>query len=68
MPSAMSLRTPWMGNTWRSISTCPKYIEKDPLIRREPWYQQYRRAFRPKLVVVVQRGPGSYAIIFPRRR
>jgi len=46
----------------------PEYIEKDPLIRREPWYQQYRRAFRPKLVVVVQRGPGSYAIIFPRRR
>jgi hypothetical protein len=46
----------------------PEYIEKDPLIRREPWYQRYRRAYRPKLVVVVQRGPGSYALIFPRRR
>ena len=46
----------------------PEYIEKDPLIRREPWYQQYRRAYRPKLVVVVQHGPGSYALLFPRQR
>lgn len=46
----------------------PEYIEKDPAIRREPWYEQYRRAYRPKLVVVVARGPGSYALIFPRRR
>jgi hypothetical protein len=46
----------------------PEYIEKDASIRREPWYQQYRRAYRPKLVVVVPRGPGSYALIFPRRR
>jgi hypothetical protein len=45
----------------------PEYIEKDPTIRREPWYEQYRRAYRPKLVVVVARGPGSYALIFPRR-
>jgi len=45
----------------------PEYIEKDPAIRREPWYQQYRRAYRPKLTVVVPRGPGSYALIFPRR-
>jgi hypothetical protein len=46
----------------------PEYIEKDPLIRREPWYRQYRRAYRPKLVVVVPRGPGSYALIFRRQR
>jgi hypothetical protein len=46
----------------------PEYIEKDPLIRHEPWYHQYRHAYRPKLVVVVQRGPGSYALIFPRQR
>ena len=46
----------------------PEYIEKDASIRREPWYQQYCRAYRPKLVVVIQRGPGSYALIFPRRR
>jgi hypothetical protein len=46
----------------------PEYIEKDPLIRREPWYQQYRHAYRPKLVVVIQRGPQSYALIFPRQR
>jgi hypothetical protein len=45
----------------------PEYIEKDASIRREPWYQQYLRAYRPKLVVVVPRGPGSYALIFPRR-
>ncbi|MGB8299204.1 MAG: hypothetical protein WCG85_27545 [Polyangia bacterium] len=43
-------------------------IEKDLLIRHEAWYQQYRHAYRPKLVVVVQRGPGSYALLFPRRR
>ena len=46
----------------------PEYVEKDPLIRREPWYQQYRRAFRPHLVVVVARGPESYVLIFPRQR
>jgi hypothetical protein len=46
----------------------PEYIEKDASIRREPWYQKYRRAYRPKRVVVVQRGPGSYALIFSRRR
>ena len=46
----------------------PEYIEKDASIQREPWYEQYRRAYRPKLVVVVPRGPGSYALIFPRRR
>jgi hypothetical protein len=46
----------------------PEYIEKDTSIRREPWYQRYRCAYRPKLVVVVPRGPGSYALIFPRRR
>ena len=46
----------------------PEYIDKDPQIRREPWYEQYRRAYRPKLVVVIQRGPGSYALVFPRRR
>jgi len=45
----------------------PEYIEKDPAIRREPWYEQYRRAYRPRLVVAIQRGPGSYALIFPRR-
>jgi hypothetical protein len=46
----------------------PEYIEKDVSIRHETWYQQYRRAYRPKLVVVVQRGPQSYALIFPRQR
>ena len=46
----------------------PEYIEKDASIRREPWYQEYHRVYRPKLVMVIQRGPGSYALIFPRRR
>jgi hypothetical protein len=46
----------------------PEYIEKDPSIRREPWYQQYRRAYRPKVTIVIERGPGSYALVFPRRR
>jgi hypothetical protein len=46
----------------------PEYIEKDASIRREPWYQQYCLAYRPKLIIVIQRGPGSYALIFPRRR
>jgi len=46
----------------------PEYIEKDPSIRQEPWYQQYRRAYRRKLIIVVQRGPGSYALFFPRQR
>jgi hypothetical protein len=43
----------------------PEYIDNDRLIRREPWYQQYLRAYRPKLVIVIQRGPGSYALVFP---
>jgi len=46
----------------------PEYIEKDPAIRREPWYERYRRAYRPKLIIVIQRGPGSYALVFPRQR
>ena len=46
----------------------PEYIEKDASIQREPWYEQYRRAYRPKLIIVIQRGPESYALVFPRRR
>ena len=45
----------------------PEYIDQDATIRREPWYQAYRRAYRPKQVVVVERAPGSYALVFPRQ-
>ena len=45
----------------------PEYIEKDASVRREPWYERYRRAYRPKLIIVIQRTPGSYALVFPRR-
>jgi hypothetical protein len=46
----------------------PEYIEKDTSIRQEPWYRQYRRAYRANLVIVIERSPGSYALVFPRRR
>ena len=45
----------------------PEYVQQDMSIRREPWYQQFRRAYRPGRVVVIPRGPGSYALVFPRR-
>jgi hypothetical protein len=46
----------------------PEYIEKDASIQRETWYKQYRAAYRPKRVFVIERGPGSYALIFARQR
>jgi len=46
----------------------PEYIEQDPAIRREPWYEKYRAAYRPKRAVLVARGPASYALVFPRCR
>jgi hypothetical protein len=45
----------------------PEYIAKDKSILAQPWYQQYRTAYQPRRTMVVKRGPGSYALIFPRR-
>ncbi len=46
----------------------PEYIAKDKSIQAQPWYRQYRAAYRPGHTTVVRRGPNSYALIFPRRR
>jgi hypothetical protein len=46
----------------------PEYIEKDKSIQAQPWYKQYRAAYKPGRTIVIGRGEGSYAIVFPRRR
>lgn len=46
----------------------PEYIAKDKSIQAQPWYQRYRAAHQPGRTTVVRRGPGSYAIVFPRRK
>ena len=46
----------------------PEYIEKDASIQSQDWYKQYRKAYRPKRVFVMERGPGSFALVFVRRR
>jgi len=47
MPLAKRLRARWTGKYLEIDLYVPEYIEKDPAIRREPWYEQYRRAYRP---------------------
>jgi hypothetical protein len=46
----------------------PEYIARDKSIQAQPWYQRYRAAYQPGHTVVVARGRGSYALIFPRQR
>lgn len=46
----------------------PEYIAKDKTIQAQPWYRQYRSAYQPGRTMVVRRGPGSYAIIFPKQK
>jgi hypothetical protein len=44
----------------------PEFIERDKSIRREPWYLAYRRAYRPGAIILLQRGPHSFVLVFPR--
>jgi hypothetical protein len=46
----------------------PEFVEKNASIRAEPWFEVYRRAYRPGKVTLVQRGAASYALVFPRSR
>lgn len=46
----------------------PEYIERDPSMTKEPWFQLYKKRVRPGQTVVIRRLQGSYIIIFPRRR
>jgi hypothetical protein len=46
----------------------PEYIERDPNMNKEPWFQLYKKRVRPGQTVVIRRMQGSYIIVFPRRR
>jgi hypothetical protein len=46
----------------------PEYIERDPGMTKEPWFQLYKKRVRPGQTVVIRRMQGSYIIVFPRRR
>lgn len=46
----------------------PEYVERDPGMTKEPWFQLYKKRVRPGQTVVIRRMQGSYIIVFPRRR
>jgi hypothetical protein len=46
----------------------PEFVEKDPSIRAQGWFQAYQRAYRRGRVTLVRRGESSFALVFPRRR
>jgi hypothetical protein len=46
----------------------PELVEKNGMMRMQPWYQAYRRAYRPGKVTLVRLGEGSFSLVFPRRR
>jgi hypothetical protein len=45
----------------------PEYIEGDREITSQPWYARYLAAARPGRPTLVERGPRSYIIVFPRQ-
>jgi hypothetical protein len=44
----------------------PEYVEKDALVNGQAWFQQYRQAYQPGQVVLIEKGKGAYALVFPR--
>lgn len=46
----------------------PEYIQGSAAMRKEPWYALAQKAARPGKALLVERGPGSFIILFPRTR
>lgn len=44
----------------------PEYIEGIERLTAQPWYAAYRRAAQPGKAAVVQRGEGSFIVVYPR--
>jgi hypothetical protein len=43
----------------------PEYLERNPALRREPWFAAWRAAARPGQIVVIRRSRDSLILIFP---
>jgi hypothetical protein len=46
----------------------PEYVDKNAALRKEAWWDAYRRAYRRGQVTLVRRGGSSFALVFPRLR
>jgi len=46
----------------------PEFIEHDQTFSQERWFELFRRHAVPGKVMLIERGPGSYILVFPRAR
>lgn len=46
----------------------PEYIQRNAGMRKEAWYAVAQRQARPGKTLLIERGPASYIILFPRTR
>lgn len=44
----------------------PEYVENDKLVNGQTWYQQYQQAHQPGQVTLIEKGKGSYVLVFAR--
>jgi hypothetical protein len=56
-----------LAGRYIEVDLCvPEFIERDQNLRRQPWYRAYRRAYRAGATILIQRGPHSFVLVFPR--
>ena len=46
----------------------PEYIEQNAKMKKEPWFQLAKRSQRPGQTLLIERGPGSFILLFPRTK
>jgi hypothetical protein len=42
----------------------PEYLERNPALRREPWFSAWRAAARPGQLVLIRRSAASFILVF----
>jgi hypothetical protein len=65
---AAALRERVRGRYLEGDLYVPEFIEKDETFSKEPWFDRFRRHAVPGKVMLVERGPSSYILVFPRAR